>query len=78
MSQTLEAVIDEHGSVRLLKPVHLSGTRRALVTILDDQPTWDADEFDASYRAMAQDEAREAEALELSEATIGDASDETR
>ena len=78
MSQTLEAVIDEHGAVRLLKPVHLSGTRRALVTILDDQPAWDADEFDASYRAMAQDEAREAEALELSEATIGDASDETR
>ena len=44
MSQTLEAVIDEHGAVRLLKPVHLSGKRRALVTILDDQPAWDADE----------------------------------
>ena len=72
MSQTLEAVIDEHGAVRLLKPVHLSGTLRALVTILDDQPAWDESEFDASYRAMAQDEARETEALELSEATIGE------
>lgn len=78
MSQTLEAVIDEHGAVRLLRPVHLSGMRRALVTILDDQPAWDEDEFDASYRAMAQDEAREIEALKLSEGTIGDSSDETR
>jgi len=78
MSQTLEAVIDEHGAVRLLKPIHLTGSRRALVTILDDQPAWDEDELDAGYRAMAQDEARETEALELSEATIGDASDETR
>jgi len=77
MSQTLEAVIDEHGAVRLLKPVHLSGTHRALVTILD-QPAWDEGEFDAGYRAMAQDEERETDALELSEATIGDASDETR
>ena len=77
MSQTLEAVIDEHGAVRLLKPIHLNGTRRALVTILDD-PAWEADKLDASYRAMAEDEARESEALEFSEATIGDASDETR
>ncbi|MEP6819141.1 MAG: hypothetical protein ABJA18_06375 [bacterium] len=65
MSQTLEAIIDEHGAVRLLKPVHLSGTRRALVTILDDQPAWEEGEFDASYRAMAEDEERENEALEL-------------
>ena len=62
MSQTLEAVIDERGAVRLLKPVHLSETRRALVTILDDQPAWNEGEFDASYRAMAKDEARETEA----------------
>lgn len=78
MSQTLEAVIDEDGAVRLLKPIHLTGSHRALVTILDDQPARDESEFDAGYRAMARDEAREAEALEFSEATIGDASDETR
>ena len=35
--QTLEAVIDEHGNVRLLEPVQLPAPRRALVTILDDQ-----------------------------------------
>jgi hypothetical protein len=37
MLQTVEAVIDEHGRVRLLEPLSLSGPRRALVTILDDQ-----------------------------------------
>jgi predicted DNA-binding antitoxin AbrB/MazE fold protein len=77
MSQTIDALIDEDGVVRLLKPVHLSGTRRALVTILDDQPAWEGD-LDAGYRAMALDEAREIEALDLAEATIGDVSDETR
>ena len=35
-------------------------------------------ELDAAYRQMAQDEAREAEALEWAEATIGDVSDEAR
>jgi predicted CopG family antitoxin len=37
----------------------------------------DAD-LDAGYRAMAADKEREAEALEWSEALIGDAFDETR
>ncbi len=32
----------------------------------------------AAYRQMAQDEARESEALAWAEATIGDVSDETR
>lgn len=77
MSQTVDAVIDEDGAVRLLKPVHLPGARRALVTILDDQPAWEGD-LDAGYREMAQDEARESQALELAEATIGDVSNEAR
>jgi len=38
MIQTLEAVIDERGAVRLLEAVHLSAARRALVTILEDEP----------------------------------------
>ncbi len=38
MIRTLEAVIDEQGKVRLLENVHLSAARRALVTILDDEP----------------------------------------
>ena len=36
MLQTVEAVIDEQGRVRLLEPLSLSGPRRALVTILDE------------------------------------------
>lgn len=77
MSQTIDAVIDADGAVRLLTPVHLSGARRAIVTILDEPPALE-DDLEEGYRAMAQDEAREIEALELAEATIGDISDEAR
>jgi hypothetical protein len=38
MIKTVEAVIDEQGNVRLLEPVHPGQPRRALVTILDEQP----------------------------------------
>ncbi len=38
MIRTVEAIIDEHGSVRLLEAVKLPAARRALVTILDDEP----------------------------------------
>ena len=37
MIQTLEAEIDEHGSVRLAKPVHLDRSHRALVMIMPDE-----------------------------------------
>jgi len=48
------------------------------VTILEDQPVWDDADFEAAYKAMAEDKERESQALELSEATIGDTSDEKR
>jgi hypothetical protein len=35
MFQTIEAVIDEQGNVRLLEPIQLPTARRALVTILE-------------------------------------------
>ena len=38
MTPTVEAVIDEEGRVRLLEPVELPAARRALVTILDEEP----------------------------------------
>jgi hypothetical protein len=38
MIRTVEAVIDEQGNVRLLEPVQLPAARRALVTILEEQP----------------------------------------
>ena len=44
MLQTVEAVIDETGNVRLLEPLQLSSVHRALVTILDDtQPVASAE-----------------------------------
>ena len=36
------------------------------------------EDLDAAYRQMAQEEAREAEALQWSEATVGDVADEAR
>jgi hypothetical protein len=38
MLRTVEAVIDEHGNIPLGEPVHLPAARRALVTILEDEP----------------------------------------
>jgi hypothetical protein len=38
MIRTIEATIDEQGNVKLLEPVRLTSTRRALVTILEDVP----------------------------------------
>ena len=38
MIKTVEAVIDPQGGVRLLEAVSLPGARRALVTILDEEP----------------------------------------
>jgi len=36
MIKTVEAVVDDQGKVRLLEPVHLGSSRRALVVILDE------------------------------------------
>lgn len=38
MMQTLEAIINKDGKVRLLENVRLPQARRALLTILDDEP----------------------------------------
>ncbi|MEX2287818.1 MAG: hypothetical protein WD648_12060 [Planctomycetaceae bacterium] len=38
MIRTVEGVIDKEGIVRLLEPIPLTGSRRALVTILDEEP----------------------------------------
>lgn len=37
MFQAIQAVIDEHGAVRLLEPIHLSTARCALVVLLEDE-----------------------------------------
>jgi hypothetical protein len=38
VKQTVEAVIDSEGTVHLLEKVHLASARRALVTILEEEP----------------------------------------
>ena len=38
MLRSIEGIIDEQGNVRLLEPVRLPCARRAIVTILEDEP----------------------------------------
>jgi hypothetical protein len=59
MIQTIKAVVDEHGQVRLLEEVKLTGVRRALVTILEEAPATEASETALlSEQALAADWAR--------------------
>jgi hypothetical protein len=39
MIRTIEARIDEQGKVHVLETIRLAGPRRALVTILDEEPS---------------------------------------
>ena len=56
MMRTIEATIDEQGNVKLLEPVKLASTRRALVTILEDAPAAQANEMALlSEAALAKD-----------------------
>jgi len=56
MIRTVEAVIDEQGNVRLLEHIRLPAARRALVTILEDEPITHAHETALlSERALAED-----------------------
>ena len=56
MSRTIEAIIDKEGHVRLLEAISLSSSRRALVTILEDEEDYDSrDVMLASEAALAVD-----------------------
>jgi hypothetical protein len=55
MIQTIEAIVDEQGSVRLLEPLHLTGSRRALVTILSEEPAVRQETAILSEAALATD-----------------------
>lgn len=41
MLQTIEAVIDEQGHIKWLERVSLKGTRRVLITLLDEDESQD-------------------------------------
>lgn len=55
MLKTVEAVIDEQGNVKILQPVPLQGTRRALVVILDEPALPVAETALLSEAALAED-----------------------
>ena len=55
MPRTVEAVVDEHGHIRLLEPLELRASQRVLVTVLEDEP--DADTRDVSETALLSEEA---------------------
>ncbi|MBI3796142.1 MAG: hypothetical protein HY268_04120 [Deltaproteobacteria bacterium] len=56
MLRTVEAVIDEHGNVRLLEAIQLTAAHKALVTILEDAPDAGVPETALlSEQALAQD-----------------------
>jgi len=44
MIQTVEVVIDERGSIRLMENIHLDRSHRALVTILAEEPSAESQE----------------------------------
>ncbi len=54
--RTIEAVVDEHGRVRMLNPVKLPRARRALVTLLEEPPRININETALlSERTLARD-----------------------
>jgi hypothetical protein len=55
MLKTVEAVIDEQGNVKILQPVSLQGTHRALVVVLDEPALPVAETALLSEVALAKD-----------------------
>jgi hypothetical protein len=55
MKQTVEAIIDEQGHVRLAEPVKIIGTHRALVTILDEAPVEIDEVTQLAEKTLAED-----------------------
>ncbi|MEA3396258.1 MAG: addiction module antitoxin [Chloroflexota bacterium] len=76
MQRKLTLTIDE----QVYEGLYAVIGRRRISRFIEDlvRPYVLYQELEAAYKQMAQDEEREAEALEWAEATIGDISDETR
>ena len=55
MKQTVEAIIDEQGHVRLIEQVHIKGLRRALVTVLDEAPEQISETAQLAEKSLARD-----------------------
>ena len=76
MQKKLTITIDE----KVYKGLHRIIGQRRISQFIESlvRPHVIPQDLEAAYKQMAQDETREAEALEWSEATIGDVSDEPR
>lgn len=57
MKQSIEAVINEQGQVRLLEAIKLPGPRRALVTVLEEAPHLSVEEAAARETAILSEAA---------------------
>ncbi len=56
MAQTFEAIIDQDGNIHLVEPVQLPASRRALITILEEESTSVVSETALlSEQALAED-----------------------
>ena len=55
MIQTVEAAVDAEGRVRIFGDIHLGGSRRALLTILDEPATVPGDAALLAEPALAED-----------------------
>ena len=76
MQRKLTITIDEQVYTRLHEVVGRGRISRFIEELV--RPHVSRRRLDASYRAMAADEQREAEALEWAEATVGDTDDAPR
>ena len=76
MQKKLTITVDE----RVYRGLHAVVGRRRISQFIESlvRPHVVGKDLDIAYRQMAQEEAREAEALEWAEATVGDVADETR
>ena len=76
MQKKLTISIDE----QVYKGLHAVIGRRRISRFIEDlvRPHVINRELEAAYQQMAQDEEREAEALEWAEATVGDVASEAR
>jgi hypothetical protein len=76
MQKKLTITLDE----RVYEGLHRVVGRRRISRFLESlaRPQVMGRDLEAAYRQMAREEARETEALEWAEATVGDVADETR
>ena len=76
MQKKLNITIDE----RVYAGLHTVVGRRRISRFIESlvRPHVIGKDLEIAYQQMAQEEAREAEALEWAEATVGDVADETR